>query len=532
MYKWYQKALVCYAYLSDVDRSDINTFERSKWFFRGWTLQELLAPCNVLFFDAAWSFIGSKDTLLYNIHSITRIPPLAVTRFQFPSPGMCCAEVMSWAAKRETTRIEDLAYCLLGLFDINMPLLYGEGDKAFRRLQEAILTKTGDISLLIWTGLHHVDTSNVLLAPSPVSFEPATWAGHDFYFSHSQHVSLAHRGVSIECRLVPIYTDIYLADVASWGRSNQGFSGIFLRQGAEEDLFDRVIWNNDEIFSRIEPRSIHSFEQHDTIRKFCINWKGTSTMACLEDSFPEITFGHTDHALEIYGHDHNVHEAPRDTVHLYCQHPKKPGIFQKHDIQNGTASIYAALDHNLALTCIIADHKNLHEIPGFECPSSNVLEECLYQTTPSLLASRSLSTYEILAQLDRSLSYFPKAIVSFRQTFRRYIGRDKNDCKILIQLGHERGALLLISIKLLAGPFRNESLWLEVAEFAGIEDYPSFVQGQEMKRKETLVRSELEIFRKQIRSTATMNYGPNSISAPLKRSNLHIQNQPKQRSAA
>jgi hypothetical protein len=153
MYRWYQLADICYAYLTDIPSSesvwDMNSpfdykgsFVRSNWFNRGWTLQELIAPYFVEFYASDWSYIGSKRSLEDHLARITRIS-LRVLRGG--SPNLCStADRMSWAAFRETTRVEDMSYCLLGIFEVNMPLLYGEGERAFLRLQEEVLKVTGD----------------------------------------------------------------------------------------------------------------------------------------------------------------------------------------------------------------------------------------------------------------------------------------------------------------------------------------------------------------------------------------------------
>ena len=150
MFQWYRGAGVCYAYLSDVDRSDSplsrsSSFARSRWFTRGWTLQELLAPLEVVFLDSAWVEIGTKRSLRSTLSSITRINESALERYR--GGDFSVAQKMSWAAGRATTRLEDEAYYLMGLFDVNMPLLYGEGGKAFLRLQQEILKQSDDDSL-------------------------------------------------------------------------------------------------------------------------------------------------------------------------------------------------------------------------------------------------------------------------------------------------------------------------------------------------------------------------------------------------
>jgi hypothetical protein len=157
MYKWYQKATVCYAYLQDVtietctstDIFPITEFGRSRWFTRGWTLQELIAPQVVELCSKEWTVIGTKKSLASSIETATGIP-ITVLRGSHPS-SYNVAERMSWASARTTTREEDMAYCLLGLFDVNIPLLYGEGARSFIRLQEQILRQEEDYSMFAWT---------------------------------------------------------------------------------------------------------------------------------------------------------------------------------------------------------------------------------------------------------------------------------------------------------------------------------------------------------------------------------------------
>jgi hypothetical protein len=156
MFTWYKNSARCYAYLSDVSEVDMgNEFCKSRWFARGWTLQELLAPKDVDFFDRKWNHLGTKSENAGWISTITGIDAEALlgTRDNGQSIGLgsfCVAKRMSWASARQTTREEDIAYCLLGIFDINMPLLYGEGNRAFLRLQEEIIRKIDDDSILAW----------------------------------------------------------------------------------------------------------------------------------------------------------------------------------------------------------------------------------------------------------------------------------------------------------------------------------------------------------------------------------------------
>jgi hypothetical protein len=151
MFRWYEESRVCYAFLSDV-APDRATFTASRWFTRGWTLQELVAPDRVAFLDADWQDLGDREQLADHITEATGIDRHMLVRSGRRAQDVLhifsVAQRMKWASTRETSRTEDSAYCLMGLFDVNMPLLYGEGDKAFRRLQEAIINESADHSIL------------------------------------------------------------------------------------------------------------------------------------------------------------------------------------------------------------------------------------------------------------------------------------------------------------------------------------------------------------------------------------------------
>ena len=153
MYRWYSNAGECYAYLRDVvwDNEDCEasklSFRRSLWFTRGWTLQELLAPSSVMFLDRQWRFFGTKEDLAREISAVTGI---SIGCMDDPWSA-CAATKMSWVSRRATSRVEDMAYCMLGLFEVNMPLLYGEGKKAFLRLQLEIIKQSDDETIFAWT---------------------------------------------------------------------------------------------------------------------------------------------------------------------------------------------------------------------------------------------------------------------------------------------------------------------------------------------------------------------------------------------
>ncbi|KAN0090560.1 hypothetical protein V8E51_019139 [Hyaloscypha variabilis] len=157
MFNWYGNAVVCYAFLADVPnlapkacRVLDSPFRKSRWFERGWTLQELIAPKRVEFYSQHWIGIGSKQDLIDLIEDITKVPQDCPENSNI-LPYYTIAAKMSWASERKTSRTEDIAYCLMGIFDVQMPLLYGEGGKnAFMRLQEEMMKESTDHSLFAW----------------------------------------------------------------------------------------------------------------------------------------------------------------------------------------------------------------------------------------------------------------------------------------------------------------------------------------------------------------------------------------------
>ncbi|KAH7018087.1 heterokaryon incompatibility protein-domain-containing protein [Microdochium trichocladiopsis] len=153
MFRWYEASEVCYVYLADCTfdetRGSAVLTKNLRWFSRGWTLQELIAPRKVLFFDKDWKRIGWKHGLLREIFHLTGVRTEFLCHL-FPPSWASVAERMSWAANRQTTREEDMAYCMLGIFGIHMPMLYGEGRGAFRRLQEEIIKVNDDATILAW----------------------------------------------------------------------------------------------------------------------------------------------------------------------------------------------------------------------------------------------------------------------------------------------------------------------------------------------------------------------------------------------
>jgi hypothetical protein len=227
MYRWYQKAEWCYVYLAGVPHPPANrndfasepeasqttwkAFEDSRWFTRGWTLQELIAPARVIFYSEDGKEIGRKRAsrrgkFMERIAAITNIS-VEVLGDSKRMNKICVAERMSWASRRKTSRGEDIAYSLMGIFGVNMPLLYGEGrEKAFIRLQKEILQQSDDHTIFAWRDPSAAySTFRGLLASSPAAFEE----GHKFekrIFKNEidQHYNMTNKGLHISLYLKTI----------------------------------------------------------------------------------------------------------------------------------------------------------------------------------------------------------------------------------------------------------------------------------------------------------------------------------------
>ncbi|KAI5460218.1 heterokaryon incompatibility protein-domain-containing protein [Mariannaea sp. PMI_226] len=240
MFRWYKNAKVCYVYLEDVQTTTNvgGNLRHARWFTRGWTLQELIAPLDVEFYAADWQKIASKDKLCGMLSFITGIDESVLRGGRLDDVSV--ARRMSWASHRQTSRVEDTAYCLLGIFDVNIPLIYGEGHKAFQRLQEAIMNTTHDQSLFAWGRIvscpaeilhqsHKLGTEAIpwkppherqsllgLFAESPADFRESNDIApveHGYSHHHSRRYprSIVNRGV-----LVSLVVYKKLTSVAYW----------------------------------------------------------------------------------------------------------------------------------------------------------------------------------------------------------------------------------------------------------------------------------------------------------------------------
>ncbi|KAF9226896.1 HET-domain-containing protein [Gyrodon lividus] len=183
MFTWYRNSALTIVYLSDVFQSSPGSLRRSRWFTRGWTLQELLAPTTIQFYMNDWSpfLTSSAGAVLMNYKHIPQFVQcleeiLGVDKMYLVdfTPGLDnVREKLRWMAARKTTKAEDMAYCLLGILDLRLPILYGEEDRAFIRLQDEIMKNTDDTCIFDWVG--KPSTLNSYLARHPSCFHQPTW---------------------------------------------------------------------------------------------------------------------------------------------------------------------------------------------------------------------------------------------------------------------------------------------------------------------------------------------------------------------
>ena len=213
MYRWYRDAFVCIVYLAK--SSSVKDFAREPWFTRGWTLQELLAPERIRMYGKEWSPVCPKakdvrggndfpfpndklsDFMLRSISKVTHIYFVNIRDFHSRSPHLMVSTKMRWASKRKTTRIEDIAYSLLGIFDIMMPIAYGEGERAFQRLLDAIAQRSGDPSFFAWAG--PCSRYSMALPYSPASYQAVVsrpYCDHDY--------AIQKRGIQLKLLVIRV----------------------------------------------------------------------------------------------------------------------------------------------------------------------------------------------------------------------------------------------------------------------------------------------------------------------------------------
>ena len=234
MFHWYAEAAVCYVYLCDVpgdcpqltdellrrDNHWRDVLKQSIWFTRAWTLQELIAPQHLVFHSANWNRICTLHDVAETISSTTSID-VSILLHKVPISSFSVAVRMSWAARRKASRLEDIAYSLLGIFNVSMPMLYGERDKAFIRLQENIIRTNNDQSIFCWLyvgfGSSDNDTSPPLLACSPTNF---AFNGDTGLWRQSRPFEMTNAGLRLQTNLIHLHDDHYAAVMNARDRAN------------------------------------------------------------------------------------------------------------------------------------------------------------------------------------------------------------------------------------------------------------------------------------------------------------------------
>ncbi|KAI8937306.1 hypothetical protein NX059_006513 [Plenodomus lindquistii] len=212
MFAWYRDAEVCYIYLADVRGAE--DMRKSKWFTRAWTLQELIAPCcrvggfsKLRFLSGNWLLLNGGATSVQFVSYYTGIP-----REHLHGRSLEAASIsmrMSWAAGRVATRAEDIAYALLGVFNVNMPLLYGEGKvKAFHRLQEEIMKVSEDETLFAWSCADLRFRNSGALAADPTSFIMTKYMVPFRTEAHAVPPTMTPRGLRIRMQLLNLPMDV------------------------------------------------------------------------------------------------------------------------------------------------------------------------------------------------------------------------------------------------------------------------------------------------------------------------------------
>jgi hypothetical protein len=227
MYKWYWDAAICYAYISDWSATE-GTFQSSRWFKRGWTLQELLAPDAIEIFDSDWHFVGTKSSLLEGIYKATNIEKQYLLDRNAIENATIAAK-FSWASGRTTTREEDMAYCLLGLVQVNMPMLYGEGSGAFYRLQLEIIKQTNEHTIFAWESTENTWHQTSIFASSPSLFKTAASLLPGLMRARGQSASheITNHGLSIALPCIPVDNNRVIALLECTG-SHGNRVGIWL----------------------------------------------------------------------------------------------------------------------------------------------------------------------------------------------------------------------------------------------------------------------------------------------------------------
>jgi hypothetical protein len=269
MFNYYMGAEICLAYLFDVSGPYTpSKLLGSSWFTRIWTLQELIAPREVELYEASWQMLGTRSSPQIGPHisQLTQINGQVFDRgipLKFTLSLYSIAEKMSWVCNRTASREEDVAYGLLGIFDVKMPLLYGERERAFTRLQEEIMKNSDEHTLFAWNFRHPY--RHGLLASSPSQFAPGrtTRTYRSITEVRSPYI-FTNRGLSIILPLIPWSMNVYVAVLDVFRVSRLG---IFLHRLQEADQYARVRFQEDfvlvseDLLKRAKPVSLFVKQQ-------------------------------------------------------------------------------------------------------------------------------------------------------------------------------------------------------------------------------------------------------------------------------
>lgn len=260
MFAWYRNASRCYAYLADVQPGPMpgqtvaidvdQQIVGSRWFTRGWTLQELLAPKRIRFYAQDWSRLGTRSGLADVISAATGIDKVYLTGHQHLGYASV-AKKLSWLSSRVTSRVEDMAYCMLGIFGINMPLLYGEGSKAFIRLQEEIIKVSTDHTIFCWTWTDSVPQDWVsMLAPSPEAFKNSgNFARSLSNLNKQRNYSMTNAGLAISFPVIQAWSYHLAILNAKHETENDGrhvcipLRGSLQQEEDDKDSYAMVRWS-------------------------------------------------------------------------------------------------------------------------------------------------------------------------------------------------------------------------------------------------------------------------------------------------
>lgn len=289
MFHYYQLASECIVFMCDVSEDFCcieeecshkdgrwkDEFKASAWFERGWTLQELLAPRDLVFYNKHWIMLKSLEGVVGLTASVTRIDESVLlaraSRVIFEMP---VAVRMSWAASRKTTRPEDRAYSLLGIFNVNMPMLYGEGgEKAFLRLQEEIMKSEDDHSIFVWSA---TDTRGCgMLSDSLDKFRNSSTVSKAppkriYSLDSQEYHTLTNAGLSIELPLRIYQPSVYVAKLSC--REDNVPVYIFLRRMSYH-VYTRVPFEHRGWTLKDQLPHLSSYEIHESRRRIFVRKK-------------------------------------------------------------------------------------------------------------------------------------------------------------------------------------------------------------------------------------------------------------------